>query len=60
MREKNTVIRGPKVLPVHIRMAIEIAASICRRIAAKRLDMPQEHALIKVVPTSCGVNNENR
>lgn len=60
MREKNTVIRGPKVLPVHIRMAIEIAASICRRIAAKRLDISQEESIIKDGPTSYGVKNENR
>lgn len=59
MRKDNDIVRGPKVLPVHIRMAIEIAASICRRISAKRLDMSQSDALIKATSSSCGGKNEN-
>jgi hypothetical protein len=33
---KRTIIRAPKVLPVHIRMAIDLAASIARRIQEKK------------------------
>ncbi len=51
---------APKALPVHIRMAIETASAICRRIAEKRLDMSERDALIKAVPPTHGASNGNR
>jgi len=57
---KTEITRAPKVFPSNIREAIEIAATICRRIAEKRLDKPQNDALIKAVQDQNGGTNENR
>ena len=48
-------------LPPHLRQAVEVAAGIIRRIADRRLAIPDKDGLISRSTTTCeGCNNEDK